>query len=605
MKSPRVSLAALMGAQAQVTFNDNAAKLMLVALAQFPGVLHGVDINLVRGLLGALLVAPFVAFSPMSGWLNDRFAKSRVLNVALGRQFGVMLGLILTLWQRSLWGAVVCFFLLAIQATVFAPAKRGILREMVSAEGLSRWVGIMEMLSVGALLAGGFAGGKLFDHFTTLRQDPWQGALITSMVLAGLSGFSWLLFQLVHATRPCSDEPFRASLFWRHGAQLRELWEAKPILRAAWGIVFFYGVGGYLYLLLIQMGADAHGGGNVGSATDTGVMLLLLGLGTILGNVSAGLLSRRGIDLGLAPVGGALLAAALFMMGLIGETTVMFRLWLVIGGFASGFFLVPLYAFIQETAGEHRRGRILAAVGLLDSSGGLLANGLFALLASGSVYAARDWTVHHVMAFAGEGVAKLVSGLFFVFSAFGSLPWEPRTQLFTLTGLALLMLVYALWQLPHQTLCTVMRLIGPLFYRVKTRGRQHLPVTGGGLLVCNHLSYVDAVVMQIASPRPLRFVAFAGFARSNTVRFLFRALGVIPVASDKPMKGIRMAVDAINDGELVCVFPEGSISRTGQLMQLRRGFETIARKAHAPVIPAVIDGLWGSDHLAVVAELRY
>ena len=155
------------------------------------------------------------------------------------------------------------------------------------------------------------------------------------------------------------------------------------------------------------------------------------------------------------------------------------------------------------------------------------------------------------------------------------------------------MVAYALWHTPHHTVCTVMRLIGPIFYRVRARGHEHLP-EGGGLVVCNHLSYVDAVVLQIASPRPLRFVAFAGFVKSPFMRFVFRAAGVIPVNANKPMKGIRMAVDAIAKGELVCIFPEGAISRTGQLMMLRRGFELIARQAHAPVIPAVIDGLWGS-----------
>ena len=594
MKSPRVSLVALLVAQAQVTFNDNAAKLMLVALAQFPGVLTGLDVNVVRSILGAMLVAPFVAFSPLAGWLCDRFAKSRVLYLSLGLQFAVMLGLVFALWQHSLWGAVACFLLLALQATVFSPAKRGILRELVGAGDLSRWVGFMEMFSLGAILAGGFGGGWMFDHWTRLHHSPWNGALITAAVLTVLSALSWLVFLLVQPTAPQSEEKFSFSLLWRHGRQLRELWAAKPLLRATWGIVFFYAVGGYLYLLLIQMGADAHAGGNVGSATDTGVMLLLLGAGTILGNFLAGLLSHGRIDLGLAPVGGAALVVALLMLGLIGEVGFAFRGWLVVGGFASGFFLVPLYAYLQETAGSHRRGRILAAVGLMDSAGGLAANGLFALVASGTLYGLRDGLAGTLGHSLGAWSAQLTKGVFFLLTCGGTFPWSPRVQFLALAGLTVLMLVYSLWQLPHQTLCTVMRLIGPLFYKVRSRGGQQLPATGGGLIVCNHLSYVDAVVLQIASPRPLRFVAFAGFARSPAVRYLFRALGVIPVTPDKPMKGIRTAIDAIKQGELVCVFPEGAISRTGQLMYLQRGFETIARSAHAAVYPAVIDGLWGS-----------
>ncbi|HKB57746.1 MAG TPA: AMP-binding protein, partial [Lacunisphaera sp.] len=285
---------------------------------------------------------------------------------------------------------------------------------------------------------------------------------------------------------------------------------------------------------------------------------LLMGVGTIFGTLAAGLLSRRGVELGLAPIGGLLLLVALVAMGLIGHANQAFHLWLIVAGFASGLFLVPLYAFIQETSGDHRRGRVLAAVGLLDSIAGLVANGLFVL-------------------FAGEGL----------------LNWEPATQLHALAAITLGMLIYALWHLPHQTVCTVMRLIGPVFYRVKVLGHKNIPA-GGALVLCNHLSYVDAVVLQIASPRPLRFVAFAGLVKNPVMRFIFRASGVIPVTAGKPTKGIRMAADAIKKGELVCVFPEGAISRTGQLMELKRGFGLMAELAQAPVVPAVIDGLWGS-----------
>ena len=546
-----------MGAQAQVTFNDNAAKLMLIALAQFPGVLGNTDVDLVRSILAALLVAPFVLFSPLAGWINDRFAKSRVLNVTLGMQFAVMVLLIGALWARSLWGAVGCFLLLALQATAFAPAKRGILREIVGPTQLSRYVGIMEMLSVSMILTGGFAGGQMFDRWTSVGGDPWHGALLTAMGLTGLSALSWAVFQLVEKTKAQSAEPFRVGLLWRHASQVSELWRDRPLLRATFGIMFFYGIGGYLYLLFIQMGADLHEGG-VGSGSATGYLLLFAGAGTVLGNLAAGAFSKRGIELGLAPIGGGLLLVSFVALGLIGKISTGFYGWLVVAGFSSGLFLVPLYAYLQETAGAHRRGRVLAAVGLLDSSAGLAANGLFWLLASQK-----------------------------------SLDWDPDTQLYALAGVSALMLVFGLKHLPHQTLCTVMRLIGPLFYKVRSRGHEHVPL-GGALMLCNHLSYVDPVVLQIASPRPLRFVVFAGFARSPTVRFLFRALGVIPVAPNKPLKGIRLAVEAMQRGELVCVFPEGAISRTGQLMELKRGFEAMARQARAPVVPAVIDGLWGS-----------
>jgi len=558
MKSSPLSLPALMVAQAQVVFNDNAAKFMLIALAQFPGVLAaGTDVEAVRSWLGAILVAPFVLFAPVSGWASDRFTKWGVLNFALGLQVAVMLLLVWALWMQSLLWAGVCFFLLAVQTTIFAPAKRGILLEIVGEQKLSRAVGIMEMLSVTAILVGGYAGGRMFDTWTVSQGGAWEGALRASLYLTVACVVSWGVFQLVQRTTLRSDQPFKPSLLWCHLQHIGEVYRNRLIWRATLGIVFFYGVGGYFLLLLSQMGAAAFGGG-VGSATLGALMMLLLGVGTMVGNLLAGLLSRRGVEMGLAPIGGGLLFISLVMLAAIGAPTTGFKIWLAVAGFSSGFFLVPLFAYVQQMAGDDRRGRILASVGLLDSLAGLAASGLF-------------WTL------ASE-------------SGFG---WGPTPQLLVLAGITVLMIVFALRHLPHDTLCTVMRSLGPLFYRVRSRGAEHIPA-GGALMICNHLSYVDAVVLQIASPRPLRFFAFGGDARTATVRFLLRAAGMIPLSPDKPLKGIRQAVDAIKRGELVCVFPEGSISRTGQLMRLKSGFETIARQARAPVVPAVLDGLWGS-----------
>jgi acyl-[acyl-carrier-protein]-phospholipid O-acyltransferase/long-chain-fatty-acid--[acyl-carrier-protein] ligase len=219
---------------------------------------------------------------------------------------------------------------------------------------------------------------------------------------------------------------------------------------------------------------------------------------------------------------------------------------------------VPLYAFIQQRAGDQRRGRILAGVSLLDSLAGFS-----------------------------------ISGVYLVVAGDDALHWNPHAQIWLLAAATFGMLLYGVWHIPHHTVCTVMRLIGPLFYKVRSIGWERIP-SGGALMICNHLSYVDAVVLQIASPRPIRFIAFAGFVKNPVMRFIFRAAGVIPVTANKPTKGIRLAVEAIEKGELVCIFPEGGISRTGQLMKLKRGLGVISEGAKAPVVPAVIDGLWGS-----------
>ncbi len=552
-----MSLAALLGAQAQVTFNDCAAKFMLIGLAQQLAQAAGHDAKPVVALIAALLILPYIVFGPVCGWLADRFSKRSVINAALLLQVAVMALLVGAVALKSFASAMGCFVLLSVQTALLAPAKRGILLEYVGPERLSRYVGFMETFNITAILVGSFAGGWLFAHWLGTGGDPWAAALRVTWVLTALAGLGWAGFQLAEATPAQSDTRFSAALWVRHFTDVAEVWRERPLWRATLGICFFYGVGGYITLVLPQVAFELEQGG-VRTAAVTSVMLLMLGIGTTAGNLFAGLFSRQGAELGLAPIGGFILMVALLLLGLVTPGAGLFTALLIACGFASGLFLVPLYAFIQERAGDHRRGRILAGVSLLDSLAGVLASGLYWLVAAD---ARLGWSVH--------------------------------VQWFFLAAITLGMLVFALRHLPHQTVCTVMRVIGPLFYRVKARGMANIP-SGGALIICNHLSYMDAVVLQIASPRPVRFLAFEGFVKSAIFRFIFRASGVIPVSANKPTKGLRLAADAITQGELVCVFPEGAISRTGQLMELRRGFGIIAEMAQAPVVPAFMDGLWGS-----------
>ncbi|SDR65553.1 AMP-binding protein [Opitutus sp. GAS368] len=320
-----------------------------------------------------------------------------------------------------------------------------------------------------------------------------------------------------------------------------ELWRDSPLRRTTYGIMFFFGLGAYLGLFLLRW--------------NLGLWLAGAGVGVVLGAGAAGLVSRRGPELGLVPLGGIVLIAALATLGRDGHD-LAFAWWFGVAGFGCGLFLVPLFSYVRGNAGGAVRALVALAIPAL-------------------------------------GAVAVGAALYCLLATPAGLNWQPFRQFRLLAGLTLFMTLFALYHLPHQTVCAVMRLIGALFYRVKALGTVNVPA-GGALVLCNHLSYVDAVVLQIASPRPLRFVAFAGFAKSPVVRYLFRAAGVIPVNPNKPLKGIRLAWDALQAGELVCVFPEGAISRTGQLMELRRGFETIVQHAKVPVVPAAIDGLWGS-----------
>ncbi|MEO6569733.1 MAG: AMP-binding protein, partial [Opitutaceae bacterium] len=136
--------------------------------------------------------------------------------------------------------------------------------------------------------------------------------------------------------------------------------------------------------------------------------------------------------------------------------------------------------------------------------------------------------------------------------------------------------------------------IARLLYRVRTSGTENIPAKGGAVLIANHLSYVDAIALQLACPRPLRFIGYKGLGRHWFFDWVFRMSGVIPITSKNSTEGVRLAVKSLKAGEIICLFPEGQISRTGQLMEIKKGFEVMARLANVPVIPAAHDGLWGS-----------
>ena len=551
------SLASLLVAQAQVTFNGSAANLLLLALVQFPGVATGSGAEANKGLLLALFAAPLVLFAPLAGWVTDRFAKSRVLKFAAAAQILLLAALAVALRYQQLALAIILVALLALPMALFAPAKRGILLELVPAEKLSRAVGLMEMFSVSAILLGAYFGGRMFDHWAATQGGPWQGAFWTAVILGGFSMAGGAVLLLLRRTEPQSAEPFSAGLLVRHGAQIIELWRARPILRATVGIMFFYGLGSYAYLVCLQIGAGIHQGG-VGSASAASVMLLLMGLGTIVGNFAAGALSRRSVELGLVPLGGALLIVALVALGLTAPLPAgAFHAWLGVAGFAAGLFLVPLYAFIQREAGDHRRGRILAAVGLLDSFAG----------------------------FAGSYLFVFVAGDHF-------LNLGPSTQFLVLAGLTLAGLLFALLHTTHNTVSLILRALSALFYRVRVEGAENLPATGGALIICNHVSYIDALILQVVLPRRTWFVAFTGARPPASMRLALRATGVQVAGSRQARAAAKRAADRLKAGELVCVFPEVQISRSGVVMEIRKDFEAIAHAAKVPVVPVFLDRLW-------------
>ncbi len=541
----------LLFAQSQVAFNDNCTKFVLIGLVQM--LLAQEQASLAVSLIALLLVAPFLLFAPLSGWLSDRYPKRQVFLGSLWLQLGVMLAIMAAVYFHAIFLAVAGFFFLGAQSALMGPARRGMVKDLAG-DSVGEVVGWMEMLCIVAILAGTFAGGQLIDGLENLLKMPWTAALVALGLLAASCVVALLSFRNVPLHPAGASTPFSGQAIFGHISLLKTLRQNRGIWRASLGDSSFYLAGGILMLTLTELGRSLHPDG-VGAASATGLMVACMGSGIAIGSVGAAFLCRRIINLGIVPCGALGMSSALFALPFLSGAA--FFAGLLFLGICGGLYLVPLGAFMVDRSPEEERGRILAAASMLSSFAGVVAVGLHAL--------AKE--VFHI----GTSGQFILVGFWLLIVAVSSVRMLPD---------ALLRLLAYFLARQH--------------YSVKVVGAENIPTKGGALMVCNHVSYIDTIILSLASPRPIRFVGYDEFFETPVLGSVLRIFGAIPVSSKKAKEAIVVAAQHVSEGELVCIFPEGQLTRTGCLMELKSGFELIARRAKAPVIVAHMDGLWGS-----------
>ena len=336
-------------------------------------------IGFATNLLASFLVVPYILFSPFFGWMADRFSKTRVLGAALLFQGGVAVLVVAAVALRRFDLALAGFFLFGIQTAWFSPAKQGILKELVGEAKLNAAVGWMEGLTIVGILAGSFVGGVLLDALTRRTGDAWTGGAAALGLLALGCGAAWLLFRGVPVLPARSAEPFRPSLFWVHFHDLRHLARQPALFGVSAGIAWFYGLGGLLYLIVVQAGRQAHPG--VGAASYSGGVLALLGCGIIGGAALYARLSRDRISLRTVPWSAAGLAGALLLAAALPPAHPSFLFAFFLVGLAGGTFIIPLNAYLQDKAEDRERGRMIGAMNLLTNLTGIGAVAAHALMA--------------------------------------------------------------------------------------------------------------------------------------------------------------------------------------------------------------------------------
>ncbi len=509
----------------------------------------------------AMLVLPFILLVAPAGYLADRFSKRTVIVACKLAEVVIMALGVAAILSGNIYVLFAVVFVMGSQSAIFGPSKYGAIPALVRADHISTANGLIGMTTVVAIVMGTLTAGYVYAATQPLGRENWW---LTAAVLCGVAGVG-LATSLLIGQVPLANRNRRFPINWAAQTyrDVAALVSHRPLLLAAVATGLFWSVAA-LCQVNVDLFADQHL--HVGPE-EVGPLLAVLSIGVGLGNVLAGWWSAGKIELGLVPFGAVGIALSCMLLSFVpgGTGNVWSAGYLSSGvllfafGVAAGLYSVPLLAFLQYRSPEQSRGAILAASNFLTFSGMLAASGLF-------------WLLSSPLAIAGRGI-------------------------FLLTGLAMLPAAAVIaWYVVTPTVRVLVRLFVRLFYRVQVVGLDNLPETGGALLVPNHVSWIDGVLLLLVSPRPVRMVADSQYVGGRLAGRLARDLGVIPITPGKRsmLAAIDAARDALRGGELVCVFAEGKLTRTGEIGRFRPGVLSILKSTEAPVIPIHLGGLWGS-----------
>ena len=499
-------------------------------------------------VVGAIFIAPFLLFSGYAGHLADRVSKQRVLLAIKFFEVGVMTFAAPGILSGNVNWLLAALFLMGVHSTFFSPAKYGIVPELLPDAELSRANGLLEMSTFAAIVLGTSIGGELFDRWHA--KPTVMAAALFAIAIAGVVT-AWQI-RPVPAARP--DAPLSlnpVSEVWRGTVRM---WPDRTLWMTMVGISYFWFLGAFLQMALLPFGQTVL---HVSDAAATR-LYTPLAVGIAVGSLLAGRLSGRKIELGLVPIGAFGLAAFSFMLAGSATYPIAAAALAIVGVFG-GFFAVPLNALLQQRPRDEEKGRVLATNNFYNTVGILGAAGALAIGDS------LHLTMPQMLVLAG--------------------------------GTTLLSTFYLLYTLPDFFTRFLLWCLTHTIYRIRIVGEPNIPAKGPALLICNHVSLVDGALVGACIQRFVRFIVWAPYFRHRALSGVMRRLHAIPIAPGQKhavVDALNQARAALAEGHVVCIFVEGSISRTGNLLPFKRGFERVVNGLDVPVIPVYLDRVWGS-----------
>ena len=548
--------------------NDNLFKFAFTVMVTYQLQVSWLTPQMAGLVIGALFILPFLLFSATSGQLTDKYDKTRVIRFVKWFEVAIMLLAGWGFWMANVPVLLACVFLMGSHSTLFGPVKFAYLPQHLSERELTGGNGMVEMGTFVAILLGQVAGGLL-----VAIPDVGRHYVAFGCVAVALLGR--LAAQAIPAT-PATDPALRINWnpfteTWRNLMLARE----NPIVfRSLLGISWMWFFGAVFLAQFPSFAKEVlHGDEHVAS-----MLLVVFSIGIGTGSLLCEVLSKRHVEIGLVPLGAigmSVFAIDLYFVscglpssGQLGLASFMAQPahWRVMADLAllslfAGLYSVPMYALIQLRSQPSHRARIIAANNIL--------NALFMIVSS-------------------VGAGALLAANFTI------------PEVFLITGLLNAVVAFYIFMLvPEYLLRFVAFMATRIVYRFKVRGDEHIPTRGAAILVCNHVSFIDPVLLMAASPRPIHFIMDHRVFAMPVLGWFFRLAKAIPIAPQREDPGtyelaFERARAVLADGELLCIFPEGAITRDGELGEFKGGVMKLLETNPVPVVPLALQNLWGS-----------
>ncbi len=528
-------------------FNDNFLKMVVSFVA----------LNLAASnadgyveLIAFLFILPSALFSGYAGHLADVYSKRTILVAVKVFEIAVMVLALGAFSAGHIQPMLAAVFLMGLHAAFFSPAKYGILPEMLPEKELSRGNGLLEMSTFMAIILGTSLGGAIFKLWK--YQLPLIGLLMIAIAIAGY----YTSLGIPRVPPSGAAKLLRLNPFSEIFDGLRRLRADRPLWLTVVGISYFWFLGALVNINILSFGKELlrldefH----------IGLLATFLAIGIGLGSLAAGRLSGDHIELGLVPLGSILMG---FCLALVAWSAPSYRhtaIAFVLLGFSAGLFAVPLNALLQQRSGKEEKGQLIATNNFLNTIGIALAAGI-------------HWLMQAPLQLAPDTIILIIG-------------------LFTIAGT-----IVVLYLLPDYVVRFIVWLLTHTLYRIRIVGEENIPVRGRALLVSNHVSFVDALLIGACFADFVRFMLHRDYYDLKGFNWFFRLMRSIPVSATNRrdiVESLKRARNELDKDHVVCIFAEGALSRTGRLLPFKRGFEKIVEGTNIPIVPVHLDQLWGS-----------